>query len=128
MSDTALQFPQWQEPLLCAIMETNHESLRRKIDIAKQAIHERMSESEPVPEAERAALLDALNTLRVLSEVLNKRDDGARLQLTFSFRAVSKDTPAEDTTPVFMPLYHLEVRGKLPDSSVNYDSSKSSTH
>lgn len=49
-----------------------------------------------------------------------RRDEGARLQLTFSFRAVSKDTLAEDTTPVFMPPYHLEVRGRLPDSTVNY--------
>ena len=69
---TALRFPQWQEPLLNAVVETNHESLRRKIAVAKQAIHERMSESEPVPEAEQVALQDALYTLRVLSEVLNK--------------------------------------------------------
>ena len=52
-------------------METNHENLRRKIEVAKQAIHERLSESE-ISKAEGVALRDALSTLRVLSDVLSK--------------------------------------------------------
>lgn len=39
-----LRFPIWQEPLLSALMETNHENLRRKIETAKQAILERRSD------------------------------------------------------------------------------------
>jgi TonB family protein len=43
-----------------------------------------------------------------------------KVQLIFSFRMVPKDTSAEDMTPVFMPPYHIEVRGKLPEPTVNY--------
>ena len=68
-----LRFPQWQEPLLGALMETNHENLKRKIEISKQAIDERLSDSY-IPEAEKFALHDALSTLRVLSDVLGKSD------------------------------------------------------
>lgn len=49
-----------------------------------------------------------------------KLNEEARVQLTFSFRMVPKSTSAEDMTPVFMPPYHLEVRGKLPEPTVNY--------
>jgi TonB family protein len=56
-----------------------------------------------------------------------KLDEEATLQLAFSFRMVPKDTSAEDMTPVFMPPYHLEVRGKLPEPTVNYDSSAHTT-
>lgn len=66
-----LRFPIWQEPLLSALMETNHENLRRKIETAKQAILERRSDVD-IPEPERFALHDALSTLRVLSDVLTK--------------------------------------------------------
>ncbi len=51
---------------------------------------------------------------------LEKLKEEASAQLTFSFRMVPKDTSAEDMTPVFMPPYHLEVRGKLPERTVNY--------
>jgi TonB family protein len=49
-----------------------------------------------------------------------KLNEEAKVQLTFSFRMVPKDTSAEDMTTVFMPPYHLEVRGKLPQPTVNY--------
>jgi TonB family protein len=52
-----------------------------------------------------------------------KMTKGAKLQLIFSFRMVSKDTSAEDMTPVFMPPYHLEVRGKLTEPTINYEPS-----
>ena len=47
-------------------------------------------------------------------------NEEAKVQLTFSFRIVPKGTLAEDMTPLFMPPYHLEVRGKLPEPTVNY--------
>jgi len=47
-----------------------------------------------------------------------KPNETAKVQLTFSFRMISKDTLAEDMTPVFMPPYHLEVRGKLPEPTI----------
>lgn len=50
-----------------------------------------------------------------------KLNEGAKVQLTFSFRMVPKDTSAEDMTAVFMPPYHLEIKGKLPEPTVNYD-------
>jgi TonB family protein len=56
-----------------------------------------------------------------------KLNEEATVQLTFSFRMLPKDTSAEDMTPVFMPPYHLEVRGKLPEPTVNYDSSAHTT-
>lgn len=71
MLNADLRFPVWQEPLLSALMETNHENLRRKIEIAKQAIRERLNDVD-IPEAEKFALYDALSTLRVLSDVLTK--------------------------------------------------------
>jgi TonB family protein len=49
-----------------------------------------------------------------------KLNEEARVQITFSFRMVPKDTLAEDMTPVFMLPYRLEVRGKLPEPTVNY--------
>jgi TonB family protein len=49
-----------------------------------------------------------------------KPSEEAHAQLTFSFRMEPKSTSAEDITPVFMPPYHLEVRGKLPEPTVNY--------
>jgi TonB family protein len=43
-----------------------------------------------------------------------------KVQLTFVFRMMPKKTPPEDMTPVFMPPYKLEVKGKLPNPTVNY--------
>jgi TonB family protein len=40
--------------------------------------------------------------------------DQAKLQLTFSFRMMPKDTLVEAMTPVFSPPFKIEVRGKLP--------------
>ena len=47
--------------------------------------------------------------------------DGKRVHLFFSFRMVAKGTPAEEMTPAFAPPYHVEVRGKLPQPTVNYE-------
>ena len=47
--------------------------------------------------------------------------DGRQVNLSFSFRMEPKGTPAEDMTPIFAPPYHVEVRGKLPQPTVNYE-------
>jgi TonB family protein len=41
-------------------------------------------------------------------------------RLTFSFKVLPKDAPDEEATAIFMPPYHLEVRRKLPEPTVNY--------
>ncbi len=50
-----------------------------------------------------------------------------RVHLTFSFRMVPRGTSAEDMTAVFMPPYRIEVRGKLPEPTVNYGRSDPSS-
>ena len=66
-----LRFPQWQEPLLLAMMETSHENLNRKIGIAEQAVLERLKDLR-ISEDEKFALHDALSSIRVLSDGLTK--------------------------------------------------------
>jgi hypothetical protein len=72
MSATHLRYPQWQQPLLRAVMETKLDSLVEKIQIAEGAISQRLRELEgnSVLEQERVALQDAVSTLRVLRSVL----------------------------------------------------------
>jgi hypothetical protein len=72
MSATQLRYPQWQEPLLRAVMETKPDSLVEKIQIAEEAISQRLRELEgnSILEQERVALQDAVSTLRVLRSVL----------------------------------------------------------
>lgn len=45
---------------------------------------------------------------------------GQRITLTFSFRIMPKDTPAEELTPSFKPPYEVEVRRVMPEPVVNY--------
>lgn len=47
---------------------------------------------------------------------------GRRVHLIFSFRMEPRGTPAEEMTPIFAPPYHVEVRGMLPQPTVNYGS------
>lgn len=76
MSDTVLRFPQWQEPLLHALMETNREDSKEKIEAVQKLIRERLSELEHIPEneTELVALRDAISTLRVVSKGLAKSE------------------------------------------------------
>jgi hypothetical protein len=76
MGATQLRYPQWQEPLLQAVMETRPDSLLGKIQIAETAISQRLREldSEPASKEERVALSDAVSTLRVLKRVLIQSD------------------------------------------------------
>jgi hypothetical protein len=65
-------YPQWQKPLLRAVMETKPDSLLGKIQITERAISNRLTELEGTPgsKEERLALHDAVSTLRVLTGVL----------------------------------------------------------
>jgi hypothetical protein len=76
MGATQLRYPQWQEPLLQAVMETKPNSLTGKIQIAETAISQRLIEldSNPTSKEERVALSDAVSTLRVLKRVLIQSD------------------------------------------------------
>lgn len=72
MSNTDLRFPQWQEPLLHALMETNRQDSKEKIETVHRLIRERLDELERIPEneTELVALHDAISTLRVVSKGL----------------------------------------------------------
>jgi hypothetical protein len=76
MGVTQLRYPQWQEPLLRAVMETKPDSLMEKIQIAETAISQRLREldSNPSSKEEWVALSDAVSTLRVLKSVLIQSD------------------------------------------------------
>jgi hypothetical protein len=77
MGATQLRYPQWQEPLLQAVMETKPDSLMGKIQITETAISQRLREldSNPASKEERVALSDAVSTLRVLKRVLIQSDE-----------------------------------------------------
>lgn len=76
MSATQLRYPLWQEPLLKAVMETKPDSLMEKTQIAEKAISQRLRELEgnSGSKEERAALHDAVSTLRVLKSTLIQSD------------------------------------------------------
>ena len=76
MGATQLRYPQWQGPLLRAVMETKPDSLSEKIQIAETAISQRLRELDrnPASKEERVALSDAVSTFRVLKRVLIQSD------------------------------------------------------
>lgn len=76
MSATQLRYPLWQEPLLQAVMETKPDSLMEKIQIAEEAISQRLGELQDNSgsKEETAALHDAVSTLRVLKSTLIQSD------------------------------------------------------
>jgi len=64
--DQDFKYPQWQEPLVAAIMEFDHEKLRRKIEKAEEAIGQRIQELALTDsnEHERRLLSDGLTVVR----------------------------------------------------------------
>jgi hypothetical protein len=74
MSVSDLPYPQWQKPLLRAVMELRPDSLTEKIKIAETAIAQRLRECErdrdSKSEEEWGALHDAASTLGVLKNIL----------------------------------------------------------
>jgi hypothetical protein len=63
-----LQFPQWQQPYLEALMETNQHKLVGRVDLAETAILLRLNAIKVSSESRREAqaLEDALSGLSVL--------------------------------------------------------------
>lgn len=60
------KYPQWQQPLVAAIMEFDHEKLRQKIEKAEEAIGQRIQElaATDTNEHERRLLSDGLSVVR----------------------------------------------------------------
>ena len=67
---SVLQYPQWQQPYLSALTETDPESLESKISEARAAIANRVNEANGrLDRYERQAITDALNGLSDLKRV-----------------------------------------------------------
>jgi len=78
MTVSDLPYPQWQKPLLQAVMELKPDSLTENIKIAETAIAQRLRacerERNSKSEEEWVALRDAASTLKVLKNVLSQSD------------------------------------------------------
>ena len=63
-----LKFPKWQQPYLEALMETDHDKLARRVDLAEIKILSRLQEirDNSNKRMERQAIEDALSGLTVL--------------------------------------------------------------
>ncbi len=63
-----LKYPEWQKPLLDALLQLDTEELKIRVAVAETAIHNRMQTISRDVEhcAERQAIEDALATLRIL--------------------------------------------------------------
>ena len=76
MSVGDLPYPQWQKPVLQAVMEMKPDNILEGIEIAETAIDQRLRELAIEPECtsksqkEQVALLDAASKLGVLKSVL----------------------------------------------------------
>jgi hypothetical protein len=78
MGDSDLRYPQWQEPLLRAVMEINPARQTERIGIAETAISSRQGQlagSRGTGE-ENIALHDGISTLQSLKRVLLTRRPG----------------------------------------------------
>jgi hypothetical protein len=62
----ALNYPNWQELYVAAMLEMNSRKMKAKIADAEDAIRSRMLGSKVAPE-ERQAIVDALNALKFLN-------------------------------------------------------------
>ena len=74
MTATGLQYPQWQKPLLRAVLEIKPDTLIDKIKISETAISQRLAELENnvCCKEERLALQDAVSILQKLKSALNR--------------------------------------------------------
>jgi hypothetical protein len=70
MSNSELKFPQWQIPLMEAILEFDREKLAEKLQQVESRVFERFQQLRQGTDgaSEREALNDALSTLRVLRQ------------------------------------------------------------
>ena len=65
-----LKYPQWQKPLAEAILESNPQHLREKVQRAEEAIVRRIEELafDPRNGRESQALVDGLELLRIVKK------------------------------------------------------------
>lgn len=65
-----LKYPKWQKAVQDAVLEFKIDSLQQRIAAAEAAINSRLQELSPSPDglAERQAIQDALNVLKILKE------------------------------------------------------------
>jgi hypothetical protein len=78
MGDSDLRYPQWQEPVLRAVMEINLSRVTERIGIAETAISLRqgqLAESRGAGD-ENNALHDGISTLQSLKRVALTRSHG----------------------------------------------------
>lgn len=78
MDDDALLYPQWQEPLLQAVTETNPGRQTERIAVAETALSLRrgqLAESRGAGD-ENVALQDGISTLQILKRVALTRGHG----------------------------------------------------
>ena len=78
MGDSDLRYPQWQEPLLRAVMEINPARQTERIGIAETAISLRqgqLAEGRRIGD-ESIALQDGISTLQTLKRVALTRSHG----------------------------------------------------
>ena len=73
-SASTLRFPEWQQPYLAALMEADRKKILDRVAYAENAIFNRLQSlaGNADHHAERQAIEDALNALRVL-----KSDDSS---------------------------------------------------
>jgi hypothetical protein len=71
MGDSDLRYPQWQEPVLRAVMEVNPARLTERIGIAETAISSRQGQLAERRDTgdENTALHDGILTLQTLKRV-----------------------------------------------------------
>jgi len=72
MAEDELKYPEWQEPLQRALIETDQDRLQQRMIAAETAIFNRqqvIAQNPEQHEAERRAIADALALLRTLKRV-----------------------------------------------------------
>jgi hypothetical protein len=62
-----IEYP-WWEPYKFAVLETNRNKLRERVNTAELAIRERASLNGQISPAERIAIEDAMSALRMLKK------------------------------------------------------------
>jgi hypothetical protein len=67
-TDERIPYPEWQEPFRQALLELDENRLSERVAAAEAAISNRLEviEDDPLQQAERNAITDALSSLRIL--------------------------------------------------------------
>ncbi len=70
-TDEQVPYPEWQKPLLQALLELDDEKLKKRVADAEAAISRRLDviARDPQQQTERQAIEDALASLRILRKI-----------------------------------------------------------